>query len=376
MTKGATPTGTARFAAAQAAAEGFYRQAGGLHVSAVGLGTYLGEPSPHDDELYAEAISEAFSLGCNFVDTAVNYRYQRSERVIGKSLQRAIEERRVTREEVVICTKGGYLPFDADLRLSPKAWVEETLLKPGVVRPDEIIAGCHCLAPSYLEHQIGQSLSNLEVETLDVYYLHNPEQQLDEKSPEDFYQTLEQAFELLEREAANGRLQTYGLATWSGFRVPPDSPGYLSLERAIAAAEAAGGKDHHFRWIQLPLNMFMLEALTLRSQSFGGEHLTLLEAARAAGLNVVASASLCQARLAHGLPAHVRKRIPDLETDAQRAVQFVRSTPGITVALVGMKQRGHVEENLALRNTPPLSKEAYDALFSTSAPKPPHERAD
>lgn len=364
MTRGATPVGTGHYATAQASARDFYRQAGGLHISSVGLGTYLGEPSPEDDDLYAGSLARALALGCNFVDTAINYRYQRSERVIGASLEQAIQEGRVTREEVVVCTKGGYLPLDADLGLSPRAWVEETLLKPRIVQPEDIIAGCHCLAPSYLEHQIRQSLSNLRVETLDVYYLHNPEQQLDEKSPEAFYHTLRQAFELLEQQAASGRLQAYGLATWAGFRVPPDSPGYLSLERVIAAAEAAGGKEHHLRWIQLPFNMFMLEALTLRSQLFEGEHRSLLEAAPLAGLHVVASASLGQARLAHGLPAHIRQRLPGLKTDAQRALQFARSTPGVAVALVGMKQLRHVEENLALRAAAPLAQDAYQSLFS------------
>jgi aryl-alcohol dehydrogenase-like predicted oxidoreductase len=44
-----------------------------------------------------------------------------------------------------------------------------------------------------------------------------------------------------------------------------------------------------------------------------------------------------------------------LQTDAQRALQFARSAPGITCALVGMKTPAHVEENAALARVDPLS---------------------
>jgi aryl-alcohol dehydrogenase-like predicted oxidoreductase len=79
---------------------------------------------------------------------------------------------------------------------------------------------------------------------------------------------------------------------------------------------------------------------------------------------VFASASLLQSRLAEGLPPDVRARFPGLETDAQRAIQFVRSTPGITCALVGMSHREHVEENLAAAARAPLTLEAYRAIFT------------
>jgi aryl-alcohol dehydrogenase-like predicted oxidoreductase len=72
----------------------------------------------------------------------------------------------------------------------------------------------------------------------------------------------------------------------------------------------------------------------------------VLDAARDLGLSVMASATLMQSQLAANLPAAVRELFPSLATDAQRAVAFVRSLPGVTTALVGMKQRAHVEENL------------------------------
>ena len=68
-----------------------------------------------------------------------------------------------------------------------------------------------------------------------------------------------------------------------------------------------------------------------------------------------ASASVLQGRLTQQLPQAVRDALHGLDTDAQRALQFARSTQGITCALVGMKTPKHVEENAALAKVPPIS---------------------
>ena len=82
---------------------------------------------------------------------------------------------------------------------------------------------------------------------------------------------------------------------------------------------------------------------------------------------VFASASLLQGRLAEGLPEEIVKHLPGLDTHAQRSLQFVRSTPGVTSALVGMSRREHVEENLATARVPPLDFKAYRAMFGDCA---------
>ena len=55
---------------------------------------------------------------------------------------------------------------------------------------------------------------------------------------------------------------------------------------------------------------------------------------------------------------------PGFSTDAQRALQFARSAPGVTTALVGMSNPSHVVENLALAAQDPAPPEAYQRLFS------------
>jgi aryl-alcohol dehydrogenase-like predicted oxidoreductase len=120
-----------------------------------------------------------------------------------------------------------------------------------------------------------------------------------------------------------------------------------------------GGDGHHFRYIQLPFNLAMSEALTLPVE----DDKTLLELADELGVTVIASASILQGRLSVGLPERLAEGLQGLATDAQRAIQFSRSAPGITVALVGMSRVSHVAENLGLSTKAPSSPEEYSRLF-------------
>jgi predicted aldo/keto reductase-like oxidoreductase len=156
------------------------------------------------------------------------------------------------------------------------------------------------------------------------------------------------------------------VATWNGFRVAEGARGYHSLERMFELAREAGGDEHGFRFVQLPFNLAMPEALVSENQSYQGARVSLLEAAKALGVTVVASASILQGKVAADLPEQIREPLGSLATDAQTAIQFVRSTPGVTTALVGMSRRAHVEENLQLARLPPASAEDYSRLFRQS----------
>ena len=350
------------------AAEGHFRFEQNLWLSSVGIGTYLGDPDEETDRAYADAVTRAVELGTNVIDTAANYRYQRSERSIGEAL-RNLTAAGFAREELIICTKGGYLPFDTHPpagQAGVRAYVEETFVKPGVIQLSDIAAGSHCMTPPYLAHQVAQSLRNMGLETIDVYYVHNPETQLQVVEQQEFYARLRAAFEQLERERAEGRLRFYGVATWNGFRAQAGQRGYHSLERVWETARAAGGEGHGFRFVQLPFNLAMPEALVSENHTHGGAQVSLLEAAKALGVTVVASASIMQGKVARDLPERIRQPLGSLSTDAQTAIQFTRSTPGVTTALVGMSRRAHVEENLQLARVPPASAEDYARLFTDS----------
>ncbi len=263
----------------------------------------------------------------------------------------------------MVATKGGFLPFDGARPRDPRRYVEETYVRPGIFTWEEFAAGCHCMTPRYLADQLERSRHNLGLATIDAYYLHNPETQLTEVPREEFTRRIRAAFEVLEAACAEGKIGLYGTATWNGYRQPREAADYLSLADLVAAAREVGGAGHHFRVLQLPYNLAMLEAFGLANQRVDGREAPLLEAARAHGCYVMTSASILRGRLARNLPAALGDYLGGLETDAQRAIQFVRSTPGVGTALVGMKRVGHVEENARVAQVPPVPEESLRALF-------------
>lgn len=367
LTGHATPEGTSRYVkrfAGRMPAEHFREIPDKVHASTLGLGTYLGREDEVTDGLYQKAITRALERGLNVLDTAVNYRHQRSERAVGAALAAAVKAKAARRDEVIVATKGGYLAFDGEVPADPRAYFVAAYVKTGIIQPGDVV-GSHCITPRYLLDQLDRSRANLGLETLDVYYVHNPEQQLDEVARPAFLDRMRAAFEALEGAVADGRIRLYGTATWNGLRVDPGERGYLSLSELVGLARQVAGTDHHFRVVQLPFNLAMTEAFTRANQKLdGGGYFSTLDAARHLGLYVMASASVLQGKLTQGLPAQFADLVPGLTTDAQRALQFVRSTPGIGTALVGMKSTAHVDENLAVAALEPLGGAQVKRLFS------------
>jgi aryl-alcohol dehydrogenase-like predicted oxidoreductase len=359
-----TAAGTARYRERfrDVAVENHFRDQMGLSLSSIGIGTYLGQPDPQTDKAYSEAVVRAVELGANVIDSAANYRFQRSERSIGVAIAELLRKG-FTREEMLICTKGGYVPFDGSPPRDARQYVEETFIKTGIATFADFAGGMHCMKPSYLRHQLDQSLRNMDLSAVDVYYVHNPESQLSAVSANEFWKRLRAAFEFLEQAVAQSQIKYYGVATWNGFRAEPDAGEYHSLEAMTELALDVGGVEHHFRFIQLPLNLAMPEALFFQNQKLGDEYVSVLEAAEALEINVIASGSLMQGQVARGLPEAIRDSLGSLASDAQTGIQFVRSAPGITSALIGMSRVAHVEENLQLVSVELANTEELISVF-------------
>jgi aryl-alcohol dehydrogenase-like predicted oxidoreductase len=363
----ATPEATAAYAErlSRQVAEGHFRPAlNGLRVSSIGLGTYLGEPDDATDAAYQAAVERALARGCNHIDTSVNYRHQRSERAVGKALAAAVRGGDLRREEVVIATKGGFVPFDGAPPANPRRWIYERYIETGLAHPHEFGANYqHCLAPDFLDAMIEASRRNLGVETIDIYYLHNPETQRISNTHDTFRRRMLDAFEALEDAVSRGEIAAYGVATWTAFRCPPDAPDYVSLTELVGLAFEVAGEENHFACVQLPYNLMMTEAFALVNQQVSDAFLSPIEAANELNLTVMTSATLKQGLLAGPFMADLSPYFPDMQTDAQRALQFARSTPGVTGALVGMSRADHVEENLAVATHRPVDADVIRGLF-------------
>ncbi|MDO8538345.1 MAG: aldo/keto reductase [archaeon] len=337
----------------------FYRSIGSLNLSSVGFGTYLGEMNEKDDKQFIESIVFSAMNGCNLFDSAINYRAQRSERNIGEALMQLRREG-FQREEFVLCSKAGYIPFDSSEPDAPNQFVQETFIDSGIVAKEDI-SEWNILTKKFIDNQFNQSLKNLNTHYLDIFYIHNPEAQLLSFEKKYFLEKVQEVFELLEEKVKEQKLKYYGIASWDGFRVNESDTNFHSLIDFIKIAEKVGGKDHHFKVIQLPFNLSMLEAMYMKNHEIKGEHLTILEAAKHFGINVISSVGIMQGHLASSFPSDIKAKFGSL-TNAQASLQFNRSNPSISSSLVGMKSLEHAKENLELRHTAPLNETEFEEI--------------
>ena len=330
-----------------------------LHLSSIGMGTYLGQPSEEDDQAIENAVFESVKSGAvNVIDTAINYRAMRSEKSIGRALLRLVKDKVISRDQIFISTKNGYITNDGDYpNIDVMEYIHRMYIQTDVITADDISSGYNIINPNYLAKCIDKSLMNMHVSSIDLVYIHNAfESWYQDVSREQFMEMLVKAFEVYEKYRAKNKIRYYGMATWTCFRVPPTSPEYLSLEQAVKSAESVGGKDHGFRFIQLPYNLAYSEALLLRNQSVGSEeNLTILQAAEKLNIGIFTSIPLFQGRL-------LRSQIPDyggISDPIAKLVQIIRSSPSVIAPLIGQKKVEHVEENLKTANMPPLSEEEF-----------------
>lgn len=364
----ATAAGTLRYAAKfrGKSAAGYFRQTpSDISFSSIGIGTYLGEADDETDDAYRRAVVAAVDGGINVIDTAINYRLQRSERSIRDALKELIAKG-YSRDEIVICSKAGFLTPDGEMPADANEYFSQEFLNRGVFGPEDIAAGCHCMTPRYLADQLQRSRRNLGIDCIDVFYVHNPETQLDEVPRDEFRKRLAEAFSFLESAVGKGHINAYGLATWNAFREDPKAQGYLSLEEMALLASEVAGQNHHFRFVQLPLNLAMTEALMRPNQIVAGKTMAMVQAGRALGITLVTSAALLQGQLTRNLPAQMHAAW-GIQKDSTLALQFARSAPGVTTALVGMSQLKHVEESLALVGIEPAGREEFLKVFQPRA---------
>lgn len=238
----------------------------GLLVSSAGFGGYRVDVSVGD---HHQALRHALLNGVNLIDTSSNYAGGGSEKLVGTVLRRLDDEGDVPRQAVVIVSKGGYLQGD-------NYQISQQRKEAGRPFPDlvEYADGLeHCIHPEFLDDQITRSLKRLQMETLDVYLLHNPEYYLNwawkagvglEEARAEYYRRIELAFDHLEKEVEQGRIRWYGISS-NTFPSPADALDHTSLARVWEIAESIAS-DHHFRVIQLPINLLETEGVTEPNQ--------------------------------------------------------------------------------------------------------------
>jgi aryl-alcohol dehydrogenase-like predicted oxidoreductase len=362
----ATAEGTRRFAVRFAELPGHFRVPDRLALASLGLGTRGGDPGGADDVAYRSAVLRALALGCNVFDTSIAYRSMTSERALGAALRRAFAQGLAARDEVFVISKCGYLSVDPAsplVRRDPRRYLFDTYVDSGLVDPDEAVNGVHVLSPRFVRDQLRRSRENLGLATLDLYCLDDPELQLLAHGPDAFRARLAAVFAELEGAVSAGEIAAYGISSWSGFVTPHTEKGHLSIPELFELALDVGGADHHLRGFAVPYGAGVTQAQSVDSQFVAGGTAGVLEALRDTGSAVFAAAPLARGRALRGLPRFVAEHLPGLPSDAARALQLARSTPGVTSALVGMRDLRHVEQNLGVARLAPASEQAVAAVY-------------
>ena len=369
----ATSSGTKKYldyAIQKGKPSGHFRNFDGLYLSSIGMGTYLGQLAVEDDNDIENAVYDSIKSGAiNVIDTAINYRAMKSEKNIGQALLRLINDGIISRDEVFICTKNGYITNDGEYpRVDVMEYMQKMFISTGVIKPNDISSGYNVLNPNYIARCIDKSLINMHLNCIDLMYIHNAfESWYEDINREEFMQMLSKVFEVYEKYRSSNKIKYYGMATWTCFRVHQNNREYLSLEETVKVAEKVGGKNHGFRFIQLPYNLVYSEAALLENQDVGSiKNLTILEAAERLNIGVFTSIPLFQSRL-------LDANIPDyagLTDQVEKLIQIIRSTPSIIAPLIGQKKPQHVQQNIKLADVPPMSnleyKEAIKKLFKTN----------
>jgi aryl-alcohol dehydrogenase-like predicted oxidoreductase len=369
----ATPAGTKKYveyAIQKGKPSSHFRIFDDLSLSSIGMGTYLGQPSLEDDNDIENAVYDSIKSGAlNVIDTAINYRAMKSEKSIGRALLRLIKDDIIARDEVFICTKNGYITNDGDYpRVDVMEYMQKMFISTEIIKPNDISSGYNVLNPNYIARCIDKSLVNMHLSSIDLVYIHNAfESWYEDISREEFMQMLSKVFEVYEEYRSRNKIKYYGMATWTCFRVHPNNREYLSLEETVKVAEKVGGKQHGFRFIQLPYNLMYSEAILMKNQDVGSiKNLTILEAAERLNIGVFTSIPLFQSRL-------LNAKIPDyagLTGQVEKIIQILRSTPSVISPLIGQKKPEHVQQNIKIADVPPMNnleyKQAIQTLFKTN----------
>ncbi len=311
-----------------------YRRLGSsdLNVSVIGFGAWGigGAPfwSTEGDHPSLSAIKKAFDLGINFFDTAPVYGFGHSERLIGQALKSV-------RDKVIIATKCGLL------------WEKEQLgsIKK-VAKADSIFK------------EIDQSLERLNTDYIDLYQVHWP----DADTPQ------EETMEALLKIQQQGKIRHIGVSNYSVkqmeacLKVGPVvslQPEYSLLQRKIEKETVPFCLVHDIGIIAYsPLASGVLTGKydkSTRFKDWRGKGILGEFTGDAFVRNIEKVDRLKE------IAGNLEK------TCGQTAINWVLHQPGLTTALVGVKNPAQMEDNIEAVGWKPseeITKE-IDHLFAS-----------
>lgn len=314
-------------------------------LSNVAIGTHRGENTDETDDQYRLSITEAILHGINVIDTAINYRNSRSEKVVGEVISNLVNEGKIKRNDVFVITKGGYFNKPCGFPLLSNNELKNN----------------HSARSCFLKWSLNESYKNLKLKTIDLFLIHNPEVSLNIMDKNDFYRNLIEDFVMLEHEVSLGRISSYGIATWAGLLSKPDHSNYIDLTRVLECAKiAAGNKKHNLTSIELPLNVIRHYSFTRKNQNLNGTPVTVMELAREQNLKVFTSNSVLYGNSSEDIECRLPVDLP--LTTPEKNLLFAKSIPGVTSAIVGMRRLENIESAKRVLHSNNIDNQTLDRI--------------
>ncbi|RNL81654.1 aldo/keto reductase [Halostreptopolyspora alba] len=273
-------------------------------MTVLGVGTYRSRDA-------AASASIAASAGCPLIDTAPVYGNGIHQVAIAPVLRHHSQLR--------VSTKVGYMTEgQARVALTSESLTEEDA------------AFQHSIAPDYVRHQVAMSRTELQRQTPELVYLHNPEYHHEERG--DLHQRIRAAFAVLEELYALGDIGGYGVSTWTGF-----DTGVFSLADLLRLAEeAAGSPENGFSAIQLPVSMVKIAPIRQSLEGSGP-----IGQASEAGLEAWASAPFHGGELLPLITPKLAEAVQPGTDRVEAALKVAASAPGLTGVLLSTTDTAH-----------------------------------
>ena len=310
-----------------------YRKFGDLEVSVIGYGAWGIGGAPfwknEGDKKSIDSIKASFDQGINIFDTAPVYGFGHSEKLIGEALK-------PVRENVILATKCG-------LR-----WDKESL---SALRKD-------ASRKSILE-EIDQSLKRLGTDWIDLYQVHWPDVETSHQ------ETMETLLEIQEQ----GKIRSIGVSNYSAVQIKECSqyakiislqPEYSLLAREIEKETVPLCIENDIGIIAYsPLSSGVLTGKYDKNTKFKDWR----------GKGIIGTFS------GEGYTENISKvdllkviALEEGKTCGQMAINWVLRQPGLTTALVGVKNPVQMEENLKSIGWQPSKEncEKIEQIFSST----------
>lgn len=305
--------------------------------SKLGLGTYIGDFSEEHSKFFRESIAYALLNGVNFIDTSINYRGMISERDIGFVLTKLIEGNILKRNQMIISSKAGIIPGDGEIMLRPINYMQEKLLNTIILDKEDVYMEDTLwltMNPKYFEYAIDISRKHLNLETIDIYYMHELELSMKHYGAEKFYKKLKDIVIAYENMVDEGKIREYGMATWDAFQLDPKDEKYISLEKVMEVVQSVRA-NHHFKHLMVPINLKNRLCVENKNQKYKDDVLTIVECAKKYNIEIHISGPLGQGEAKDYL-------------DVKEYIRYLVEKSGCNSYFIGTKNTNHLKENIEI----------------------------